>query len=112
MARERGRSMIEPALEIFISLITACVASNGFWIFWQSRQRKKSAETTLLKSIAYGLIRDRCERYIEQGYISSQDYKDLADYLYPAYKSMGGDGMAERLMKEIEKLEIKSEHHD
>ena len=45
--------------------------------------------------------------YIERGWITSDEYENLHDYLYDPYRSLGGNGTAERIMKEVGKLELK-----
>ena len=58
-----------------------------------------------------GLGHDRIitlgREYIKQDWISKDDYENLHDYLFVPYKQMGGNGSAERIMKEVEKLPIK-----
>ena len=45
-------------------------------------------------------------KYVERGYITRSEYENLVEYLYKPYKKMGGNGVAERLMREVDKLEI------
>ena len=45
--------------------------------------------------------------YLERGWISQDEYENIHDYLYVPYKLMGGNGSAERVMKEVDKLPIK-----
>lgn len=57
-----------------------------------------------------GLIHNRicelCERYVVRGYILEWEYEDLISYMYQSYKTLGGNGTAEKLVKEVEKLPI------
>jgi hypothetical protein len=46
-------------------------------------------------------------KYIERGFITQDEYENLYDYLYKPYKKLGGNGSAERVMKEVDKLPIK-----
>ena len=59
-----------------------------------------------------GLGHDRlvylCMRYIERGWVSSDEYEDLNKYLYSPYTEMGGNGTVKKLMSEVQKLPI---HH-
>ena len=50
---------------------------------------------------------DICERYIERGYITQEEYDSLYNYLYIPYKELGGNGTAERMVNEVKKLPIK-----
>ncbi len=45
-------------------------------------------------------------KYVERGYITRSEYENLVEYLYKPYKKMGGNGVAERLIREVDKLEI------
>jgi hypothetical protein len=48
------------------------------------------------------------KEYIARGWITSDEYENLHDYLYMPYKNMGGNGSAERIMEEVKKLPIKA----
>lgn len=52
-------------------------------------------------------IIDVCEKYIERGYITQEEYDSLYNYLYIPYKELGGNGTAERLVQEVKQLPIK-----
>jgi hypothetical protein len=49
--------------------------------------------------------------YIERGWISRDEYENLHDYLYKPYKELGGNGSAERVMQEVNKLPIKNNNY-
>ena len=59
-----------------------------------------------------GLVHDRiiylCQKYISRGWITKDEYEDLHDYLYVPYKDMGGNGTAEKLMKEVDRLPVRN----
>ena len=58
-----------------------------------------------------GLGHDRiiylCEKYIERGWISSDEYENLNMYLFEPYTKMGGNGTAKRLMAIVDNLPTK-----
>lgn len=60
-----------------------------------------------------GLLHNRicelCEKYIVRGYVLEWEYEDLIDYIYKPYKTLGGNGTAEKLIKEVEKLPLLTE---
>ena len=91
-------------IDIIVTLAVAVFGSTGFWSWVQSRGKHKSAESRLLLGIAYGKIIQSAERYIQQGYIPTEEYNELYRYLYEPYKAMGGDGTAEKLMQEVKAL--------
>lgn len=78
---------------------------------------KFNVQMDLQSSMLMGLGHDRIiemgERYIDQGFITLEQYEDLDKYLYQPYHALGGNGTAEKIMDEIRKLpcvpEIKKE---
>lgn len=60
-----------------------------------------------------GLAHDRIlflgMQYIDRGYITSDEYENLYEYLYQPYEKMGGNGSAKRIMQEVNKLPIHSQ---
>lgn len=50
--------------------------------------------------------------YIERGYITSDEYENLYEYLYKPYEKMGGNGSAKRIMNEVNKLPIHKVHYE
>lgn len=91
---------------MIITLVCAIFASQGFWAWIQTRNSNKSARAKLLMGLAFAEICRRAEAYIERGEITKDEYQDLEKYLYKPYRDMGGDGTAERLMNEVQKLPI------
>ena len=99
-------------MDLATKIILAVISSTGFWTVLcafaqsliQKRKKKKSAETRLLLGLAYSEIINRAEAYIHRGYIGTDEYKELAHYLYEPYRDMGGDGTAERLMAQVRAL--------
>lgn len=95
------------------TLVGAVFASGGFWAFltaliqrWQDR---KSASAKLVRGIAHDRICYLGEKYIENGYITRDDYENLHDYLYVPYHALGGNGTAEKIMEEVKRLPIRKE---
>lgn len=98
----------------WLQIIIAVVGSSGIWTFLSTWMQKKSEKKSLSNRMLLGLGHDRiiwlCEKYIERGYITKDEFENLHDYLYIPYKEMGGNGTAERLMKEVEKLPIRKDN--
>lgn len=98
---------------LIVSIVGAIFASTGFWAFLtsliQRRDKKESAEAQMLKGLGHDRICYLGSCYIAQGYITKDDYENLHDYLFLPYKMLGGNGTAEKIMKEVEKLPIKKE---
>ena len=45
-------------------------------------------------------------RYIQRGGITKDEYENLYDYIYLPYKALGGNGTAEKVMKDVDNLPI------
>lgn len=104
---------IAPWLQTVVTILCSVLASSGFWAFLQKRAERKAAEskqTTVETQMLIGLAHDRIMylgmSYIEQGYITSDEYENLYEYLYRPYEKMGGNGSAKRVMTEVNKLPI------
>lgn len=89
-----------------ITILVALLASTGFWAFMTQVWDKKSAKSKMLLGLGHDRIMSLEMQYIERGRITQSEYENLRKYLYEPYKKMGGNGTAERLMKEVDKLEI------
>lgn len=104
---------METWIQMLVTIVCAVLASSGFWAFLQKRQERKAAEnkqTTVETQMLIGLAHDRIMylgmSYIERGYITSDEYENLYEYLYLPYEKMGGNGSAKRVMTEVNKLPI------
>lgn len=98
-------------MQTAITIFAAVFASSGFWAFVtfiiQRRDRNESAETKMIKGLGHDRICWLGQAYVKRGYITKDEYENLHDYLYVPYHEMGGNGTAEKIMKEVEKLPIK-----
>lgn len=92
-----------------LTLIGSVFASQGFWTWMSNRNSNKTAQARLLLGLAYPEIERRAKLYIARGSISTDEYHDFIEYLYTPYKDMGGDGIAEKLVKDVEKLPFSDE---
>ena len=94
-------------LNTFLTILAAVLASSGFWAFIQKRTDKKDAKTRLLVGLAHDRICYLGMSYVKHGYITRDEYENLHDYLYVPYHELGGNGSAERVMKEVNSLELR-----
>lgn len=99
---------IEPWLQMVITIVCAVLASSGFWAYMQARRDKKDGKTELLIGLGHDRIMELSMKYIERGWITQEEYENLNDYLYKPYVKNGGNGSAQRIMKEVDKLPIHS----
>ena len=98
-------------LQLVITIICSVIASSGFWAYITKRAEKKDIKTEMLIGLGHDRIIFLGMMYIERGYITSDEYENLYEYLYKPYKKMGGNGSAERIMNEVNRLEIRSSRY-
>lgn len=94
--------------EIIITVIGSVAASSGFWAWVQSRSNKKNTSTQMILGLGHDRIITLCEKYIDRGWISADEYDNLRNYLYEPYVKLGGNGTAKRLMEIVDKLPTKT----
>lgn len=92
------------------AVISAVVASGGFWAFLQRRDTMKSATTQLVLGLAHDRIVHLGMGFIEQGYITKDEYDDFVVYLYRPYSKFGGNGLADKVMREVTNLPMYRSH--
>ena len=98
-----------------LGVVGAIFASSGFWAFalyvFQSRQKLREHDRDILaclKGLMNIRIRLQAEEYIARGSITNAEYRELIEYLYKPYKAIGGNGLAEKMVREVEELPITS----
>lgn len=96
-----------PWLELALAIFGSLMASSGFWLWMQNRHDKKDAKSAMILGLGHDRIIYLCEKYIERGWISSDEYENLNYYLFDPYTRMGGNGTAKRLMALVENLPTK-----
>lgn len=92
--------------EMAITVICSVFASSGFWAIIEKRRESKDAKTQMILGLGHDRVIYLCKSFLEQGYISVDDYENLHDYLYKPYEAMGGNGSAKRLMEQVKKLPL------
>lgn len=97
---------MEPWLQTILAVVTSVIASSGFWAWLMAHRDKKSAKTQMLLGLGHDRIVNLCMKYIERGWISQDEYEDLIKYLWKPYSELGGNGTAERLIRDVKELPI------
>ena len=95
-------------VQIALAIIGTFGASTGFWAYIQHRSQTKSASARLLMGIAYNELVTRGAKYIERGWVSTDEFDDYEKYYFRPYKDLGGNGTAERIMNEVRSLPFSS----
>lgn len=97
---------MESWLQILLTIFSSVLASSGLWAYVTKRLEKKDVKTEMLIGLGHDRIMYLGMAYIERGYITSDGYENLYEYLYKPYEKMGGNGSAKRIMNEVNKLPI------
>lgn len=96
-------------IQIIVPVIVAVLASSGLWAFLLKHSDRKDAQSEMLMGLAHDRILYLGNSYLERSpaYIRMDEYDNLKNYLYEPYTKLNGNGTAERIMNEVEKLPIK-----
>ena len=97
---------MEQWFQILLTIFRSVLASSGLWAYITKRLEKKDVKTEMLIGLGHDRIMYLGMVYIERGYITSDEYENLYEYLYKPYEKMGGNGSAKRIMNEVNKLPI------
>ena len=93
-------------VQTIVTIVCAVLASSGFWTFIIKKNEKNDASKKMILGLGHDRIISLGMGYIDRGEITQSEYENLHKYLYEPYKSMGGNGSADRVMREVEKLKI------
>lgn len=93
-------------LDILLTIVVAAISSSGAWAFLDKIMAKRSNSNKMLLGLGHDRIMALGMHYISRGYITEDEYDNLFKYLYTPYRNMGGNGTAERIMKEVDKLPV------
>ena len=95
-------------MEHITEIVLAIFASTGFWACVQAvilkHMDRRSAERAALLGLLHEKLVAQCEVYLDKGYISEGQYRDLDEYIYQPYKNLGGNGTGEEYMKRVQAL--------
>jgi hypothetical protein len=72
------------------------------------RDNTRSAASKLLLGFAYDKIVSLGMVYIERGSISKDELEDLENMWFVPYKDLGGNGIAERIMYDVQRLPLRN----
>lgn len=93
-------------MQILLTVFSSVLASSGLWAYIGKKSEKKDVKTEMLIGLGHDRIMYLGMVYIDRGWITSDEYENLYEYLYKPYEKMGGNGSAKRIMNEVNKLPI------
>ena len=99
---------VQMSVTIFCTMLT----SSGLWAFVASKQKASDAGSRLMLGLAHDAIVSQGVRYINRGYITFDEYEDFMKYLCEPYATFGGNGLAEKVIDQVKKLDVVSRAYD
>lgn len=101
---------MNPALVAFLSILGGFLAgSGGFWVYLKKKFEREDHIQELIMGLAHDKIVYLGIKYIEQGYVTKDQYDDLFKYFWEPYCSLGGNGSAERIISMVRLLPLTPE---
>lgn len=98
-----------------VTLLVAVFASTGFWSLVQyiiglvkEKKSGDSSEKKLLVALSHDRIVYLSKSALKDGYISQDDYDNLAQITQPYFEA-GGNHLARKYWDEVQKLPIKDD---
>ena len=98
--------MNERIIELIMVVVSAVLASNGFWAIFGKRINKNDATSKLVLGIAHDRLDTLCRQYLAKGEISNEELKNLIKYLYEPYHESGGNGYITEMVEKVKDLKI------
>lgn len=96
--------MTEPMVIALIAAFATVFSAGGLWTFIQKKSDRQNAYNHLLMGLAYDKIINRGMLYIQRGTVSKDEYEEYLKYFVEPYKEMGGNGVADRIAKQVGEL--------
>lgn len=102
---------VSEIIKSLILVLGGVFASSGLWAFIMKRDQNNSALSQMVVGLAHDRIVFLGLLYIDRGYITHDEYENLQVYLFVPYEGLGGNGSAERIMKDVNNLPIRKSTH-
>lgn len=94
-----------------IAIISGIFGLSNFLMFLiqhhDTIHGKNRPEYKMILGLGHDVIVTKGEYYLKRGCITKDEYENLHDYLYKPYLEMGGNGTAQKIMTEIEKMPLR-----
>lgn len=100
--------MSEAMVIALISAVVGIAGSSGIWTYLQRRSDKNSTMARMVMGLTYDKILSVGMTYIHRGWISKDEYEDYLKYFVEPYKEMGGNGVADRMARDVGTLPFRA----
>ena len=85
--------------------VTALLGGSGIWAWARTRSERNDSEDQLLLQVAKNQLISQGRFYLERGYITMDEYEEYESE-YKVYATLGGNGLARRVFKQVDDLPI------
>lgn len=89
--------------EIANPLITTVLSGPGIWAWAKTRTVRNNSEDRLLLQVAKNQLVSQGREYLKRGYITMDEYEEYESE-FKVYESLGGNGLARRIFKQVDDL--------
>lgn len=94
-------------LPVIVS-IASILASSGFWAYVQYKDSSRDATKRLLMGLAYDKVTTLGLDYLHRGWMTRDEFDEYQKYFVAPYIALGGNGVAERIYKDVARLPFHS----
>ena len=101
------------ALEALVFLILAIMAllwRNFNRLISEQKKQREAIESAIVDMLHDNLI-ERSEKYLERGYLSKHGWETF-DSKYHSYKKLDGNGLIDKLYKEVKMLPFREKERE
>lgn len=92
-------------VELANPTITALLGGSGIWAWAKTKSERNDTEDRLLLQVAKNQLVYQGRKYLKRGYITMDEYEEYESE-FSVYKSLGGNGLAQRVFKQVDDLPI------
>lgn len=85
--------------------VTALLGGSGIWAWAKSKSERNDTEDRLLLQVAKNQLVHQGREYLKRGYITMDEYEEY-EFEFKVYESLGGNGLARRVFKQVDDLPI------
>lgn len=89
--------------ELVNPLITTVLSGPGIWAWAKTRTVHNNSEDRLLLQVAKNQLVSQGREYLNRGYITMDEYEEYESE-FKVYESLGGNGLARRIFKQVDDL--------
>ena len=91
--------------ELANPIITTLLGGSGIWAWAKAKSDRNNTSRSLLLEVSKNQLIALGRTYIDRGYITMDEYEEY-EAEYELYTSIGGNGLARRVFKQVDDLPI------